>query len=525
MTGDNLTNASFKLNGGDTVNLTVTGDRTLEGEFYIQVNDGGALYENSIANVSVLGSAGNDKITNNADNVTIDGGAGNDNINLNGGANIIVNTEQGNDTIQIEVSGTINAFTVENFTAGDEIQFVDSGKEISISELNAENGNLIAKSTQTVSKTVTVKGLNLYETGDKWYLNDGVVSYAPKTIVGGYLDGGKIAYTEDAIGATSLEINGVTSYENFNVNGSVVTLKADDFNTNVNVTKNDGNYTFNITGTGSGKTFSGSAQSESININSDGLTLAGISGKDTVSGSISTTKFTIGDNYTKTISGNDVVLTVGENSLTLKEAANLDTLTIDGSTVGIYFDVEGGKFLIKTADDLQTLASYSTNHATAGKTFKLTNNIVMPDNFTISNFSGTIDGDNYLITNVKANPFGNGAVENLYYHGTAEISGAKRVYTLNLPSGVTATTTAAPIKFNDVDYYEAGTTFELSGHFANMSVNDVALTKIEKDKYSYILGAADAEVSTMAYEAEFTQRTAQHGIITRTATCSLQLTV
>ncbi|MBQ6297404.1 MAG: hypothetical protein IJK81_06895 [Selenomonadaceae bacterium] len=415
-------------------------------------------------------------------------------------------TTDSNSSIILDGKSEESSFTLTGIDSINGIEVNDQIVTVSTSNIN--------NSTKTVTLngnfTLAVTGDNVAEYFNALELdavNNKVTYQSAGYGVGYYVENNQISYNVTATGGnTLLEISGVdcTQIDDNFINNSSVNLDSKYIKGDkVEVLNNAGVFTFNLMGDWSSKMFSGSTQSESININSDGLTLAGMSGKDTVSGSISTTKFIIGDEYTKTISGNDVVLTFGENSLTLKEAANLDTLTIDGSTVGIYFDIEDGKFLIKTADVLQALASYSTNHTTAGKTFKFTNNIAMPDNFTISNFSGTLDGDNHLITNVKTNPFGSGTIKNLYYHGTAEISGATRVYTLNLPSGVTATTTATPINFNDVDYYETGTTFELSGHFANMSVNNVTLTKLDKDKYSYTLGVADAEVTTTAYAAEF----------------------
>ncbi|MBQ7494099.1 MAG: hypothetical protein IJT47_06710, partial [Selenomonadaceae bacterium] len=132
------------------------------------------------------------------------------------------------------------------------------------------------------------------------------------------------------------------------------------------------------------------------------------------------------------------------------------TLTVDGypKIDGLSFDSTGDYYKIQNAQDLATISALTD---ATGLTFKLDANLAAPDNFNLHN--GTLDGQNHLLTNVNA-PI-NGTVKDLYYHGTATLSGGTKVYAIALPEGVTANGT---LKFGSDTYAKAGDTITISGY-------------------------------------------------------------
>ena len=118
--------------------------------------------------------------------------------------------------------------------------------------------------------------------------------------------------------------------------------------------------------------------------------------------------------YTKKVSGYNIVLTVGDNSITLENATNLDTLNINGAAVSTSpFEVDSdGNRLIQSAEDLINFSTYVTSgHTYEGLTFKLTANIDMTGKgftpigneggYESASFKGTFDGAGYTISGLN----------------------------------------------------------------------------------------------------------------------------
>ena len=146
--------------------------------------------------------------------------------------------------------------------------------------------------------------------------------------------------------------------------------------------------------------------------------------------------------YTKKVSGQDVVITVGTNSITLQNATNFDTLNINGATVSTSpFEVDSdGNRLIQSAEDLINFSTYVTNgHTCDGLTFKLTANIDMTGkDFTpigstwdeYASFKGTFNGAGHTISglNISDSEYNNvglfrfnfGTIKNLNVSGTVK---------------------------------------------------------------------------------------------------------
>ena len=129
-------------------------------------------------------TAGDDKVVTEAENVTI-------------------NTGQGSDTIK--VGADVSEFTVEDFTADDELEFIDT-----VQSLSYENGNLVV--TLAGNKTVTVKGLTAPTRTDKTWLtfDNGTAQYG-KTVGTDFVKSGKkVSYGNFEVD-TYFEISGLKS--------------------------------------------------------------------------------------------------------------------------------------------------------------------------------------------------------------------------------------------------------------------------------------------------------------------------
>ncbi|MBR2733907.1 MAG: hypothetical protein IKD80_06625, partial [Selenomonadaceae bacterium] len=122
--------------------------------------------------------------------------------------------------------------------------------------------------------------------------------------------------------------------------------------------------------------------------------------------------------YSTKWSGNNLIVTVGDNTITYVNfgAGNVSVdngvglETIDGLNVNVD-ETGNGYYKISSATDLQTLANYvNSGGYTSGKVFKLTGDIDMSgvENFTpIGNnnnqFGGTFDGNGFTIRNLTIN--------------------------------------------------------------------------------------------------------------------------
>ena len=117
-------------------------------------------------------------------------------------------------------------------------------------------------------------------------------------------------------------------------------------------------------------------------------------------------------------------------------------------------------------------------------TFKLTANIALSNDFTLTNFAGTIDGQGHLLTNVNNNL--GGTLTNLLYHGTAALTGTDvtKTYALTLPEGVTPT--SAGVTFSNKFYASASEPLTTDGYLK-------ADGKIYNNDY---IPTADAELTT-----------------------------
>ena len=173
----------------------------------------------------------------------------------------------------------------------------------SVTSLDTSGDSLIAVAG---TQTVTIGGINKkYFAGNAWSLTDTTAAYAPTTIAGASIDGGKIIFTgTDSVGSALIELGGISSTDGMTPSDSVVALGTSNFTDakNVSVKSNAGNYSFNITA--SEVTFNGSTGNDSIINSGNSVSINGGLGNDliTLSG---------GTNSTVNVSSGDDNISVG----------------------------------------------------------------------------------------------------------------------------------------------------------------------------------------------------------------------
>lgn len=311
------------------------------------------------------------------------------------------------------IRGTVaeQTFTLTGITQTDGITF--DGNTITIPTANIDD----SKTVTTTNYNLALAGDNVAEKIGGLELDGTTATYKSEGYsVGYYVDNNTISYNETATGgATLLELDGINDqFGTGDISDGAVNLNNNYLSGDkVTVINNDGGFTFNLDGDWSGKTFKGSSAGETISINAQNVTIdyeVG-GGNDTIEGFSNGCKLLIGGDYTKTFSGQDVVLTVGTNTIIIKDAMKLDTLNINGVTVSTCpFEIDNdGNFMIQSDEDLITLSTYVTNgHNCNGKIFKLTANIDMRivENFAPIgtnyeySFKGTFDGNGKVISNL-----------------------------------------------------------------------------------------------------------------------------
>ena len=354
-------------NSGDYV--TVDGEA---GDDYI---------ENTADNVSIFGGADNDTIYNHGDNLTLDGGAGDDSIS-NNSANVVFVYSGGNDTIdgfkedstlsiggdytaQIDGSDVIvnvgdnkillvgasaldyleivgsDGSTIENYnsdslisgTSGND-SITNYGRNVTIStyggrdtidnygdNASIDGGSGADSIRNEHAYNVTINGGSgsdkiIVVTGDHTTIDGGD---GKDTIIGATLEGGSSTW---AMGGYS-NIDGGTGDDYINPI----------FSDSASILGGAGNDT--IINEGNDATLNGGAGDDIISLHgasleSDVIKYDSGDGNDTIYGFNDTSKLSItaGTNYTKVASGEDVIVNVGENKITIAGGAELSTLNI-----------------------------------------------------------------------------------------------------------------------------------------------------------------------------------------------------
>ena len=266
--------------------------------------------DNYVSNVSINGGAGNDSIYSGNDNVTIAGGKNNDQIRLESTENVITYANgDGNDTIygfnstdSLKITGASYSTT----KSGDDV-IVKVGK-----------GKMTLKNV--AGNAIYINGKNVGGSDDKLIvLTDGDDTLYNR----------KDSLTIDAGAGKDI----ICNYYKDNV--SIIGGAGDDTLYNwAKTVWNDETYTYETVETADNTTISGGTGNDYI-YNESGKNFvfeyAAGDGNDTIYGFNDTSTLKIdGGTYSSKKNGSDMVVTVGKGKITLRSAANLDTVNIDG---------------------------------------------------------------------------------------------------------------------------------------------------------------------------------------------------
>ena len=276
---------------------------------------------------SLVGSTGNDSITNSSGaSVTIDGGAGNDVIVAGGnGDNIYAGA--GNDSITLgngkdTVTYGAGKVVISGFTSADTFK-MDSDVTISKSSWTADTGLVLT----TNNGTVTFNQL-----GSDTGVTVGTDVYA-----------GEFVYNT---AMTSLSVNaGFTGDEiDISSNTTVKEINAESSKQGLTITGND-----------SGNTITGSGKADIIYTGSGTNSVDGGKGNDTIYASAGTSTLTGGD-------GKDVFV-IGSNGNTIADYAKGDKINIDGGEVTNVATISGGYVItfspVSGGDDVKVTVNTS----------------------------------------------------------------------------------------------------------------------------------------------------------------------
>jgi len=307
--------------GNDTINnFSTATDSTITG------GDGADVMHNYGSNVTIDGGAGDDEIANFGDtdesfpyglNVSINGGEGNDLIKNDGGTNLTIGGGAGDDQIynasdsknyyvynEGEGNDTINNYSYSGGTFSDnyELQINSSSGWSSV-----ESGNdIVVKVSDGSITLVDAVGSNVTITGDT---GDTVGGETSKEI---YLTEYDDDYTNTLEGATIHALSGNDTLSNSQAN--VVLYGEGD---NDSITNTGANITINA-GAGDDTISLASSATENVIEYTDG------DGNDTVYGynDSHTLQINSSNGWSSVVSGNDIVVTVGEGFITLIDAAD-----------------------------------------------------------------------------------------------------------------------------------------------------------------------------------------------------------
>ncbi len=290
------TGASVSINGGTGNDLIVNRGSNIS----IEADKGDDSISNYDSNVTITGGTGNDSIYNIGDTVTINGGTDNDSI-VNRGSNVLIDAGEGEGSISNHGSNV----TITGGAGNDSI--INTGASVSIN--GGDGDDYLNNAVYLHDLSVTIDG----GTGNDTIYN----SAGNVTINGGTGD--------DFIGNLGISSDSVT------IDGG----EGDDYiydNPNVSYgSMNGGAGDDNIVTYGASSTISGGAGNDTIELlgrntliqykNGDGNDLIqNFDPYDTIS--------IVSDTYSSEQVGSDLILTIGEGSITLENVARLEAVNV-----------------------------------------------------------------------------------------------------------------------------------------------------------------------------------------------------
>ncbi|MBQ3433736.1 MAG: hypothetical protein IJG24_01675, partial [Selenomonadaceae bacterium] len=318
----NVGTGSIKLVGATRLS-SVKINKTLINPVFITLTESADTYVNELDNATINALGGSDHIDNSGAYVlinggtghdyinntekatwsTLTGGAGNDNIN-NNGSNVIIDGGSDNDSIYTYAANA----TVDAGTGNDYVY--NTGSNVSI------NGGAGNDSLKSYGSKVTLVG----GAGDDSISNGGGTTESSNVTIDAGA-GNDIIYNG---WNTDVSVSGGAGNDSIsNVNGKYATLSGGAGNDTI--VNNSADVT--IEG-GTGDDSISSAGNNVVFVYSQG------DGSDTIDGFNSYSTLQIGDGtgiYSKEIVNNDVIVTVEDGTITLKNAGKLSTVNIAGT--------------------------------------------------------------------------------------------------------------------------------------------------------------------------------------------------
>ena len=332
---------------------------------------------NHAQNMVIDGGLGNDSLINDASNVSIYGGEGDDVIELGGGSNVVINLGSGNDTIRVDKAA--QAFTVEDFTSLDAIEFAES---VSVENFAGDDVGFVA--TFADGSAVSIGGLSVADYGNEaWSVKDGVRSYGKTYLAGNQLsdDGKSIVYGENKLaGNAQVAISGLK--DDPAVKEGTVGISAENVSGDVKVESNAGEYAFELSGDFGKKSFIGMSSADLITNNGTNILIDGGAGENVIASGGDNVTITTGDDA-------DEIANYGSN-VEITSGAGADSIYNYGTSATIDAGADN--------DSIYNVAQFNED---------MTAVITMPNNVTIN--GGT--GNDYILNhglNVKINA-GDGA--------------------------------------------------------------------------------------------------------------------
>ena len=278
------------------------------------------------SDVTILANGGDDTVINMCYNVSIDGGAGNDQITNRGRRNmtsiVTINGGAGNDSFLNYYPNKV----LFQYTAGD-------GND-TITGFNEYSTLSIGGGTYTSEKSGDDLILNV---GDEKITLEGAATLSNPNIIG---TGETVNITNHDNDTLIVSGNSNTEIENY---GS-------------NVTINAGGGNDSISNSGSNVTINGNAGNDSISLSSDAKNIliqyAVGDGNDLIQGFRADSTISVaGGELTSIRSGNDIILTVDDDNITLKGAANLSNVNIVEGGINIGYGVDNISIVGRNGND------------------------------------------------------------------------------------------------------------------------------------------------------------------------------
>ncbi|MBE8955542.1 MAG: alpha/beta fold hydrolase, partial [Quinella sp. 2Q5] len=290
--------------------------------FVAEANGEGWNTENVADDISLRGTKYNDTIANSGDNVTINTAAGDDYISLSGASNVIDYTSGDGSDI---VAGLSSTDTVS--ISGSTYTTLTSGSDVIIS---------VGEGSITLQGAADLETLNIIGTYDTQPVDGGVniVNETSNTVITGTANNDTIINRASSVTAQALAGN-----DSIHNNGNSVTIDAgagsdtiNNYGDNVLIDVGAGNDS--VMNHGEGVSISGGKGNDNLFSSTENGTVfryAAGDGFDIVRNFDSKDTLLIADSdFTTTKIGDDIVVTVGEGSITVRGAGLLESPNIIG---------------------------------------------------------------------------------------------------------------------------------------------------------------------------------------------------